>query len=238
MAGTTEKTVRAWDVPTRVFHWTLLALIIAAPLTANSADPLKTAHKINGYAILILIVWRLLWGFAGGSTSRWAAFFPWPWKVFGYAVKLLRGPREKYLGHNPLGAAMVFALIAAVIAQAGSGLFTTDDIVTAGPLYPVGSTAWNKLAGSWHQTGFLVILGLAAFHVVANLLYSAFSGVNLIGAMFSGRKPELDYIDEREAHGGPVLLALALLALSAGLVLGGIWIVGGDFAAGPALDFG
>jgi cytochrome b len=229
--------VRAWDIPTRVFHWSLVMLIILAPVTANLADPLKTAHKIVGYCILILVVWRVMWGFTGGSTARFRAFFPWPWVVIPYLINVFRGKKADYLGHNPLGSVMVMLLLAGASAQAIAGLFTTDDIVVAGPLYPLASAAWNKLMAVYHSYGFIVILSLAGLHVIANLLYSAFSGVNLIGAMVSGRKPERPYVDEREATSGSMLLAAMLLVIAAGIVVGGIWIAGGDFRAGPAMSF-
>jgi cytochrome b len=227
--------VRAWDLPTRLFHWTLVTLVILAPVTANLGDPTMRAHKIVGYCLLILMVWRLLWGFVGGSTARFAAFFPWPWRVFPYIAGIIKGQKAHFLGHNPLGAGMVFLLLAAVALQAGAGLFTTDDIVVAGPLYPLASAAFNKLAAVYHQSGFLVIIGLVALHVLANLLYSALSGVNLIGAMISGRKPAQAYADGPELAGGSPMLALALLAVAAAVVIGGISIAGGDFNAGPAL---
>ncbi len=224
--------VRAWDIPTRLFHWTLVTLIILAPLSANMGDPTMRAHKIIGYMLLILIVWRVLWGFTGGSTARFAAFFPWPWWVLRYLGDLLKGQKAHYLGHNPLGAGMVFALLLAVALQGGAGLFTTDDIVVAGPLYPLADAAFNKLAAVYHQSGFLVFIGLAGLHILANLLYSAFSGVNLIGAMVSGKKPEKPYVDEAEMQGGSLLLAIGLLAVAAAIVIGGIWLAGGDFNAG------
>jgi cytochrome b len=233
----TDRTVRAWDIPTRLFHWSLVTLIILAPITANIADPLKSAHKIVGYSILVLLVWRLMWGFVGGSTARFKAFFPWPWVVLPYLLGVLQGRKAHYLGHNPLGSVMVMLLLAAAAAQASAGLFTTDDILVAGPLYPLASEAWNKAMAVYHSYGFIVIISLVGLHVLANLLYSAFSGVNLIGAMIFGRKPEKPYVDEREAKGGSIALAAGLLVLAAGIVIGGIWAVGGDFRAGPAMDF-
>jgi cytochrome b len=232
-----ENKVRAWDLPTRVFHWTLVTLIILAPVTANIDDPLKTAHKAVGYAILIVVLWRVLWGFLGGSTSRFRLFFPWPWKVIPYLLAVMRGGKSEFLGHNPLGSVMVMLLLAAAAAQGIAGLFTSDDIVTAGPLYPLASTSWNKMMAVYHESGFIVILSLVALHVLANLLYSAFSKVNLIGAMISGKKPALIYADLQESSPGSVVLAIALLGVSAAAVLGGIWLAGGDFAAGPVVDF-
>jgi cytochrome b len=231
------KTVRAWDVPTRVFHWSLVILIIMAPLSANLQDPLMTLHKRVGYAILTLLVWRVLWGFFGGSTSRFKAFFPWPWVVLPYLFGILKGRKAHYLGHNPLGSVMVMLLIAAAAAQGFAGLFTSNDIVTAGPLYPLASKAWNNMMAGYHSYGFVIILSFVAVHVLTNLLYSAFTRDNLIGAMITGTKPEADYVDAKEAKGGPIVLALVLLAVAAGIVLGGIWLVGGDFAAAPAMEF-
>jgi cytochrome b len=230
-----KKTVRAWDLPTRLFHWTLLTLIIAAPLTAKYGDPTRFAHKIVGYAILSLVLWRVLWGFFGSSTARFHAFFPWPWKVIPYLESVLRGVKTQYLGHNPLGSVMVLLLLAAATAQGVAGLFTTDDIITAGPLYPLASSSWNKLMAIYHQSGFWIILGLALVHVLANLLYSAFSGINLIGAMVTGEKPEKPYADESEIRLASSALALGLLLFSILIVIGGIWIVGGDFRAEPSL---
>jgi cytochrome b len=232
-----DSTVRAWDLPTRVFHWSLVTLIVFAPVTANLDDPLKTAHKAVGYSILIVVVWRFLWGFLGGSTSRFSLFFPWPWKVIPYLIAVFRGTKSEFLGHNPVGSVMVMLLLAAAAAQGIAGLFTSDDIVTAGPLYPLASSSWNKLMAVYHESGFIVILSLVALHVLANVLYSAFSKVNLIGAMISGKKPAYHYGDLQESQSGSIILAIALLGVSAAIVLGGIWLAGGDFAAGPVMDF-
>ncbi len=237
-SGSVSKSVRAWDVPTRVFHWTLVALIILAPLTANSGDPLMTWHKRVGYAILVAVLWRLMWGFAGGSTARFSHFFPWPWRVASYLRAVLQGAKPHYLGHNPLGSVMILLLLAAAASQGIAGLFTTDGVVTAGPLYPLASGDWNKLAAGYHAWGFIVILSLAGVHIVANIAYSIFTKDNLIGAMVVGTKESAEFVDQPEATGGSIPLAVALLVLSAAIVLGGIWIVGGDFAAGPSFNFG
>ena len=93
-------------------------------------------HRWNGHAILVLIVFRLLWGVAGSSTSRFSAWLWWPWTAAGYGLRLLRGETPLYLTHNPLGSYMILALLGAVTTQAVLGLFTVEhNDITAGPLY-------------------------------------------------------------------------------------------------------
>lgn len=123
--------VPAWDLPTRAFHWTLLALIVWAWVSVSFAEALGDTtlvyHRANGLAILTLIVWRILWGFAGSSTSRFTGFVRGPITVASYAGALLRGRAPRYLGHNPMGGLMVLALLATVATIGSLGLFAVDD---------------------------------------------------------------------------------------------------------------
>jgi cytochrome b len=224
-----SKTVRAWDLPTRIFHWLLVTLIVCAPVSANSGDPLLVWHKYNGYAILTVLIWRLIWGFAGGSTSRLSAFFPWPWSVFRHVGQMLKGVAPQYLGHNPLGSVMIVLLFLATFAQVSTGLFTSDDIAVEGPLHALGSSAWNSLAAVYHSTGFLVIIGLAAIHIVANFAYTFIKKDNVIGAMVTGKKKNAAFVDQSEATGGSIGLALLVLLIAAAIVFGGIALAGGRF---------
>lgn len=99
-----SRQVRVWDVPTRLFHWSLVVLLVLAPLTNKYADFFW--HKMNGYAILTLIVFRLFWGLLGSSTARFGQFFR-PLQVPGYLKGLVTGKSQFHLGHNPAGALMV-----------------------------------------------------------------------------------------------------------------------------------
>jgi cytochrome b len=218
--------VRAWDLPTRVFKWTLVFLVICAPISTKVGDVMMTWHRWNGMAIVTLLVWRVLWGVAGSTTARFATFVR-PLGAFGYARDLLLGRTRKFLGHNPLGGLMVLALLAAVATQATAGMFTSDDIVVDGPLVAVAPVAWEKLASRIHHNGFLIIASLAIVHVAAVFWYRAFRNENLIGPMVFGAKPAGAYEDARETRGGSVMLALALLGLAVVLVFGGLWAVGG-----------
>jgi cytochrome b len=222
-------TARAWDLPTRLFHWSLLTLLLISWISAENGDPLKTTHKWSGYLILSLLLWRVTWGFAGATTARFAAFLPTPGRLAGYVSALLRGRPLTYLGHNPLGALMIVALIALVSLQALSGLALTDDIVFFGPLYGVVPAAITDASIAWHDLGFNLILGFAAVHILANIAYGVFKGENLIGAMISGRKerPKHAFADQQEAVGGSTALAAGLFALSLVIVLGGVFLAAG-----------
>lgn len=230
-----EKSVRAWDVPTRAFHWTLVLLIATAWLTFQYSEALGDHrlrwHRNTGYAILILVVWRLLWGAFGSSTSRFASFVRGPAAIARYLASLFAGPRRKYLGHNPAGALMVLALLALVSLQAGLGLFTVEhNDITAGPLYALLDEDGQKLSSRWHRIVFYwLLLPAIGLHVGANVLYALWKRDPLIKAMVTGRKPAAHYEDEDEARivARPVLRALVLLALSAGLVLGALSLFGG-----------
>ena len=126
---TSAGAVRVWDLPTRLFHWALVALVVSAWASAEFSDKLADVtmrwHRMNGYALLVLLLWRLLWGFAGTPASRFSSFVARPAAALAYGLDLWRGRRRRYLGHNPLGGWMVVALIAVVTApctSARSGL--------------------------------------------------------------------------------------------------------------------
>ena len=235
-AGQLDETVRAWDLPTRVFHWMLALLIFCAWFSWRYSewfgDDLLVWHRWNGISVLVLLVWRLLWGFAGSSTSRFAAFVRWPWSAAAYGLDLVRGRDRHYLGHNPLGAYMVLALLAAVGAQATLGLFTVEhnDSGAYGPLYRlVDEATWTKLS-KWHLWSFYwVLLPLIGAHIAANVLYGVVKKDPLIRAMVTGRKPRADYEDAAEAAllANPVGRAAAVLVLAVAIVLGAILALGG-----------
>ncbi|HEX4767256.1 MAG TPA: cytochrome b/b6 domain-containing protein [Lichenihabitans sp.] len=225
--ATDRKQVRVWDGATRFFHWALLILILDAYATRNfSHDPTLYLHRLNGYAILTLLLFRLLWGLVGSSTSRFASFFPMPGPAIRYGLALLRRRPLHYLGHNPLGACLIFAMLLAVAAQASTGLFTSDDVLAQGPLYDHASEAVTARASSYHARGFWIIVGLAAIHVVANLVYQFVLKDRLITSMVTGRKPIADYVDQRQAQIAPAWRAVACFVVAAVIVGGGVLLSG------------
>lgn len=228
-------TVAAWDAPTRLFHWCLVATIAAAwpsfEFAERFGDPTLRWHRYNGYAILTLIVFRVIWGFVGSSTSRWSNFVRWPWHVVRYARDQVSGIDRKFLGHNPLGTYMVLALLAAVTAQAVLGLLVTEhNDTTWGPLYNLVPEALQKRVRTWHVMGmYWVILPLGIAHVLANSLYALVKRDPVVRAMITGRKPAEPYEDASEAiiARDVRFRALGTLLLAVGLVFGGIKAFGG-----------
>lgn len=237
--------VRAWDLPTRLFHWTLVLLMVSAYFSRRFGDPVLTFggglprigfdgtgllwHKWTGYSILILIVYRVIWGFVGGSTARFASFVSGPAKAIGYGIDFATGKPRHFLGHNPLGGSMVLALLAVVAGQAVLGLMSYDDHDSndGGPLARVVGDAWSAVMTRWHIKAFDLILVLAAAHIVANLVYLLWKRENLIGPMVTGVKPAKAYEDHAEAEFGSCGRALACLIVAAAIVLGAIRLLGG-----------
>lgn len=171
-----------WDLPVRVFHWALVLLITLLFVTAYAGR--MDAHAAMGQAVLVLVVFRLAWGFIGSQTARFSDSVKGPSAIRSY----LTGGQSETLGHNPLGAAMVLALLAAILVQALSGLFSTDGIGFDGPFAHLLSRVASDSVASLHVTLAYVIAGLVAIHLLAVLLHWMLRGENLIVPMFSGKK--------------------------------------------------
>jgi len=189
-----RSSTRVWDLPTRLFHWALVALIALQFATAEFGFLSMQWHTRFGWATIALIGFRIVWGFTGSQTSRFADFVRGLAAVARYVAAMAAKPQER-LGHNPLGGWSVVAMLACVLVQAVSGLFTTDDIDEEGPFVGSVSAATVRFATKLHHLGETVLLGLIGLHVVAVLLHWVFKRDNLIGAMITGRKqsdaPEL-----------------------------------------------
>jgi cytochrome b len=223
--------VLAWDLPTRIFKWGLVVLVADAWLSNRYGGSYPNWHRWNGYAILVLIVFRILWGFVGGSTSRFAAFAASPWRALSYARDLFIGGRaRRFLGHNPLGSYMIFALMIAVALQAISGLYSADQdrLVIEGPLAKTVSDAAVDRASSFHALWFDVILVFVAIHIAANLFYGFVKRDPLIQGMISGSKPRANYEDQQQARPGGIVAALLCAVAAIVLVFGGIAVCGGN----------
>ena len=174
--------IRVWDLPTRVFHWTLAALVVGSFATVKIGGNLMVWHERLGYAALALVLFRVVWGFVGGRYARFASFVRGPGRVLGY----LRGAVAPSPGHNPLGALSVLGLLAAVGFQAASGLFTNDDIAFEGPLARHVSGATSSLLTTLHRYNEKVILALVALHVAAILYYRFAKRKDLVRPMLDG----------------------------------------------------
>lgn len=228
--------VTAWDLPTRLFHWLLVALVVAAwvsfRFSESFGDYLLKWHRWNGLAILTLLAWRILWGLAGPPTARFSSFVKGPSAALAYGRDLFSDRHRRFLGHNPLGGLMVIALLGALVCHAALGLFSVDDNgLTGGPFSRLLSANSAKAATAWHHHTFhRLLLPLFAIHIAANLLYGLVKKEPLIPAMITGRKPAADYEDAGSAQHRverPLLRAALLLVAAALIVLGSIRLIAG-----------
>lgn len=209
-------TVRIWDLPTRLFHWALAASVIALVVTAKVGGNAMVWHLRLGYVVLALLVFRLVWGLVGGRWSRFGAFLYSPARL----VRYLRGAGhpEDGVGHSPLGALSVFALLAVLVAQVGTGLLSDDEIAFSGPLTRfVSNAVVGQVTGYHKEIGQYLVLGLVALHLLAIVFYVVVRKHRLVRPMLHGDKelplpvaPSRDDLASRIA-------AVVALALGAGL---------------------
>lgn len=172
--------VRIWDGPTRIFHWALVLLIPAMWWTAENEQ--IALHVTLGLVMVALLVFRLLWGFIGSSTARFATFLKGPRGVMNH---LRGGPAG--IGHNPLGGWSVAAMLLVLVIQVGLGLFAEDnDGLAAGPLSALVSAETAETLTDRHEFMFNVLVALIALHLVAVLYYAAIKRRNLVGPMITG----------------------------------------------------
>lgn len=208
--------IAVWDLPTRLFHWVLVALIAFSWWTAEEDH--YDLHLWSGIAVLTLLVFRLLWGLFGSSTARFANFVRGPAAVFGYLRGTWRG-----IGHSPLGALSVVALLGLIAVQVGLGLFSSDeDGLLLGPLSGlVGEDASEEIT-DLHDDMFDVLLVFIGIHVAAVLFYWVAKKQNLIGPMVTGRA-ELDPDTEpmRPGRGWVALLCLVVAIAFSRWILAG-----------------
>lgn len=208
--------VKIWDLAVRLFHWSLVGLMVAAWVT-NKLGKMEM-HGRLGYATLTLVLFRLAWGFVGGSHARFAGFLRRPGAVIAYARDFFARRAQPVLGHNPLGGWMVIVLLLALLGQGCLGLFATDDIFFDGPLnHLVGSKTAATLTGL-HKLGFKVILGLVALHVLGVVAHLVIERDNLVRPMITGVKRLPASRPAEDARGGSTVLALIVLAVAAAVV--------------------
>lgn len=178
--------VRIWDLPTRVFHWASALCVLGLAVTGTVGGSAMVFHFRFGYALLTLLLFRLVWGLMGGHWSRFRSFVFGPRAVFAY----LRGqaPESHSVGHSPLGALSVWAILAFLNLQVATGLISDDEISTAGPLTHLVSHAAVSLGSQYHtQLGKWILLALVLLHVAA-IIYHARRRQGLLAAMLHGDK--------------------------------------------------
>lgn len=166
--------IQVWDVPTRVFHWSLALSFGGAFLTAES-ERYRDIHVMLGYTVLGLIAFRLLWGFIGGRYARFSSFLFKPGDVIAYLASLAQGKAERYVGHNPAGSVAIWLLLVLALASGTSGVLLFRD---------TGGDAMEEL----HEALSFAMLAVVLLHVVGVVASSIMHGENLVRAMFTGTK--------------------------------------------------
>jgi len=176
--------VRVWDLPTRLFHWALAICIVLGIVFVKIGGNAIEWHAYCGYTALALILFRVLWGFVGSWHARFANFIPSPSTLIAF----LRGQVDGGLGHNPLGALSVIALLTVVLIQALTGLFADDDIFFQGPFAKYVSNSTVALLTSIHRFNQYLIFALVGLHIAAISYYYFVKRENLVGPMVTGNK--------------------------------------------------
>ena len=210
--------IRVWDLPTRLFHWSLVVLVVALIISGKIGGNLIDWHGKFGLAILGLLTFRIIWGLVGSTYARFASFFPTPGRIRAY----FRG-EWKEPGHNPLGALSVFALLGLLALQVATGLPGNDDIAFRGPLFDlVGKALSDRMTGI-HKLSINLLFALIALHVAAIMFYARVRRDNLVKPMITGWK---EHPQGRPATGGSIVALVIALTLAATAVHGasGAWL--------------
>jgi len=212
--------VQVWDLPVRLFHWSLVVLVAFSFTTGKLGGNWLEWHLRSGYCILALVLFRIAWGMAGSKTARFSDFVHGPQRVLGYARSLLAGKTPFHAGHNPLGGLMIVLMLALLLVQATSGLFVDDEIATRGPLADTVSDTLVSLFTRIHRININVIVACVALHVGAALFYLTVKKDNLIKPMITGTKavPDEHPAPSLSGHGPAVII----IAVAAAFV---VWLV-------------
>ena len=212
-----KKIIRVWDLPIRVFHGLLVLCITGSIVSVNLGGNAMQWHAYFGYSVLTLLIFRMTWGFVGSTHARFVSFFPSPKNILHY----LQGKSPRALGHNPLGALSVFALLLVLSIQALTGLFVDDEIAFQGPFAKYVSNSTVSLLSEIHEWNHWLIYALITIHIAAIIYYQKFKGEDLIKPMISGDK-EIDPSEEasylpsdlgRASKDGALQRSLALVLL-------------------------
>lgn len=214
-AAETPRKIAVWDLPIRLFHWTVAGLIAFSWWTAE--EQYDDLHIWSGLAVLSLLIFRILWGLVGGSTARFANFVRGPKAVFGYLQGQWRG-----IGHNPLGALSVVVLLGLLALQVGLGLIASDeDGLMQGPLAHLVSPKTSEAAVELHDDLFDVLLVVIALHAAAIIFYKL-RGKSLVRPMITGKGDAEPGVEPMKP--GKAWAALACLLLAIGITR---WIIAG-----------
>ena len=203
--------VEVWDLPTRLFHWSLLALVVVAWLTGEGEGGAANIHRFAGEAIAGLIVFRVIWGFVGGEHARFADFAAGPTAIATHVRDLFSKTPKRDLGHNALGGVAVFLLLITAGLVVVTGLFSGGDD-NSGPF----AGLWGLNTGELHEALFRILQILVVIHLVGIVFGSLRTRDALVPAMITGIKTRrADEPGANARRAGLVALLVALIAATA-----------------------
>jgi cytochrome b len=211
--------IQLWDLPLRIFHWSLVTAVSTAIITGKAGGSWMAIHSYAGQTIVGLLVFRIVWGLIGSDTARFAHFVPSPARIVAYLQGQWQG-----LGHNPLGALSVIALLGVLLTQAVTGLFGNDDIAFTGPLVSLVADELSLKLTGIHRQLINVVYLLLALHITAIVFYARVKRDKLVKPMVTGWKDvPADTPAPRTA--GPLALVVAIaMAAAAAYGASGLWI--------------
>lgn len=213
--------IRVWDLPTRLFHWLLAAAVVALVVTGHVGDDALQWHMRIGLLVLALLGFRLLWGLVGPRWARFASFLYGPSTIRRYLRREHRPGDWFEVGHNPLGSLSVFAMLALLAVQVGTGLVADDEVATTGPLNRFVTHATGLQATAWHTgPGQWILISLVGLHLAAIVAYRR-RGTILVPAMVHGDKDLPAGVPASADGAATRLLALAVAAACSALA---VWI--------------
>ncbi|MGZ9058360.1 MAG: cytochrome b/b6 domain-containing protein [Burkholderiaceae bacterium] len=204
---------RIWDLPTRLFHWLLAALVVFSFTTGKLGSDWLTWHFRSGYAIASLLLFRFLWGFAGSRYARFASFLPSPSRVWHTLRSTGSTPLRATAGHSAIGTLSVYSLLTVLAVQVCTGVFTNDGTFTEGPWVKFVSSASSDRLSTIHYYNHWLVLGLSVVHVAAIGFYLLVRRDDLITPMLTGDK--LGLAAPAAEDGTAIRLRAAVLAMAA-----------------------
>ena len=210
--------IRLWDLPTRLFHWSLVLCIVASFISGQLGGNMIVWHGRIGLFIVGLITFRLVWGFIGSTYARFAQFFPSPAKLKAYLRGEWRG-----VGHNPLGAFSVFGLIGLIGLQVATGLCSNDDIAFVGPLYDLIDKSLSNSLSAIHELVSNVLIALVVMHIGAVIFHGRVKKDDLVKPMLTGHK---EVSEGESARGGGLIAFVFAVIVACGVTYtaSGIWV--------------
>ncbi len=183
--------MKVWDLFIRSSHWIIVLMVTFAWLSARYGDVELKWHSWNGYALFVLILSKVIWGFVGSTTARFSHFIKSPKIILQYLRSLFLGYSKETIGHNPAGGVMVLILYLLLIVQGLTGLFSTDDVFFEGPFAYYISESFVKSATALHHYFFNTLIILIIVHIIAVIYHQLVKKEKLLQAMILGTKPTL-----------------------------------------------